>query len=204
MVLLVFRGILKKSNSEPDTSMDEFWEHEREAMFARSKDLSKLDLEYFEPDTASLPFHSDDFVLPDGSAPDSELFTIEQQVLERSKEPMIDLHEMSNTDLKIAYGPNNFPTLSKYDQNYLYFVRDLFKWGKYLYDNKLRDDAVIVLEYTLKMSDDVSGAYSMLGTIYRDKGEIGRITELLHIAEESDSISKDSICSNLKDLINSY
>jgi hypothetical protein len=238
MIILAMRYVLAKSKQTPKISNDDFWAREREARFARNKDISGLEL--YTPDISSLPFHAaadeqssvtastaytDN---PDNNMPDIsevtainsnnnqpvisniditaylELAGLETKVIEAAKEPMLDLHEMSNTDIKITYGPANFPTVSKYDQNYMYFVRDVFKWGKYLYDNGLMDDARTVLEYTLSLSDDISGAYTMLANIYRDSGEIGLITDLIHTAEESGSMTSANICNNLRDMINSY
>lgn len=197
IIIIVLRAIIVIGNRESDNNTDEFWAREREALFARNKDISGIEL--FSPDISMLPFHSETDM-----ASDSELINIEKKVIAASKEPMLDLHEMTNTDIKIEYGPANFPTISKYDQNYMYFVRDIHRWGKYLYDNKLYDDARIVLEYNLTLSKDMSGVYTMLGLIYRESGEIKSITNLIHIAEESDALTSNSICAKLKDIINSY
>lgn len=198
IILIAARIVIIRGNHMTDTvSSDEFWAREREAKFARNKDISGLEL--YTPDISTLPFHSDDDIHSD-----PRLAELEAKVTASANEPMLDLHEMTNTDIKIEYGPANFPVLSGYDRNYMYFVRDIFQWGKYLYDNKMYDDARIVLEYNLSLSKDMSGVYTMLGMIYRNNGEIELISNLIHIAEENESISSKTICNNLKDIINSY
>lgn len=191
ITILILRLLIVRSNKEPDNGMSEYLERERQALFARNKDIS--DIKLFMPDLSGLP-------LSGSSDPDDA----ETRVIASAVEPMLDLHHMNNADIKIEYGPANFPKLSKYDQNYMYFTRDLFMWGKTLYDKGQFDDARLVLEYTLSLTDDISGAYIMLGSIYKDKGEIELISNLLKKAEASASITSKSTCKALKDMINSY
>ena len=66
------------------------------------------------------------------------------------------------------------------------------------------DKARIVLEYTLKLSKDISGVYTMLGKIYLSDGDVELITGLIHLAGQSDMISKNSVCNRLRELIGSY
>lgn len=191
MLILLLRFLIVRSNRQPDDGMNEFWAHERQALYARNKDISNIEL--FVPDMSGLPFSGD-------SNPESH----EARVIASGAEPMLDLHHMTNTDIKIEYGPANFPVISKYDQNYMYFTRDVFNWGKFLYDNKQYDKARIVLEYSLTLSKELSGAYTMLGMIYKDNDEIELISGLIHQAEESDTITSKSTCNTLKNIINSY
>lgn len=186
----------KRSNN----NMDDYLAREHDALFARNKDISGLQL--FTPDISSLPFSGEDS--SDDTLSDPKLTTLEEKVIASSKEPMLDLHHMSNTDIKIAYGPANFPTLSGYDQNYMYYTRDVFQWGRYLFEKNMYDKARIVLEYTLKLSKDISGVYTMLGKIYLSDGEVELITGLIHLAGQSDMISKNSVCNSLRELIDSY
>lgn len=194
LLLVILRIIIVRSNKkENKTSMENYWARERESKFARNKDISTLEL--FIPDISVLPF---------SSTPSDELKKLEDKLRKSACEPMLDLHELSNTDIRFTYGAGNFPVISKYDQNFMYFTRDLFQLGKYLYNNDQHDKSRTVLEYLLQLSQDISGAYTMLGNIYKEKDEPDKITELIQIAEKSDSFTKQSVCNSLRDIINSY
>lgn len=197
ILLCILRLVITGSGNSgnQNSSMDDYLANERKALYARNKDISGLEL--FTPCISSLPFS-------DQSASDSTLSALEQKVLSSSKEPMLDLHHMSNADIKIAYGPANFPLVSKYDQNYMYFTRDVFQWGRYLFDNNMHDKARIVLEYALELSKDMAGVYTMLAKIYIANDEIELISGLIRLAGQSDMISRQSVCNSLRELINSY
>lgn len=187
--------ITRRGNSKDNNSMDDYWIRERKALYARNKDISGLEL--FTPCISTLPFSDD-------TSSDASLTALEEKVRVSAKEPMLDLHHMSNADIKIAYGPANFPVVAKYDQNYMYYTRDVFRWGRYLFENDVYDKARIVLEYTLELSKDMSGVYTMLGKIYLANDEIELITGLIRMAENSGMMNRQSVCNALRELINTY
>lgn len=193
IIILVLRLVISGSNKQDKkSSNNDYWTHEREAKFARNKDISNIEL--LRPDITGLPFTSSN----------DQLIRLENKVRESAVKPMLDLHELSNTDIRINYGPANFPIISKYDQNFMYFTRDLYQLGKYLYNTNQHDDSRIVLEYLITISIDIGGAYTMLGNIYKENDEPDKITELIQIVEKSESFTKQSICNSLRDIINSY
>lgn len=196
MAILIIRLIINsKPNEDKSQNNNDFYSREREAMFARNKDISNLEM--FIPDIKALPFHD--------TTNDSDLRSIEDKVKESAAEPMIDFHEYTNTDLKIMYGKGNFPTISKYDQNFMYFTRDLFVWGKYLYENNYTDDACIILEYLISVASDNSSAFTILAKIYCSRNTPEKITELINIVEQAeDSLSKRTTINSLRNIINSY
>ncbi|MCI8307435.1 MAG: hypothetical protein HFH14_05230 [Lachnospiraceae bacterium] len=196
IVLLILRIRLNMSSKDKnDEIMEEFWAREREARFARNVDISNLPL--FIPDMECLPF------LP--SSDDKRRSELEAKVISSGREPMLDLHEFTNTDLKIKYGNGNFTTISSYDQNFMYFTRDLFQWGKYLYENNYTDDALTVLEYLISITQNIVSAFTILAKIYRDNKEPDKISNLINIVESTkDSITKQTTLRSLRDIINSY
>ena len=204
IIILTLRLLINNNNDKKnEEAMKSYHAREQEARFARNKDISNIEL--FVPDLTGLPLH-----IQEGNksafSTDTDIVEahLEELVISSSKEPMLNLQSMSNTDIKLEYGVGNFQTVSKYDQNYLYFTSNVFQWGKYLYDNKLFDDARVVLEYVLTLSDNMSLAYTMLGSIYLSQGEIQLITELIHKVETSDSLTGKSTCNKLRNLINNY
>lgn len=196
IILLILRLCLNMSSKDKnDEIMAEFWAREREARFARNIDISGLEL--FTPDIENLPFAQ--------SSDDKKRTNLEAKVISSGKEPMLDLHEFTNTDLKIKYGNGNFNTISEYDRNFMYFIRDLFQWGKYLYDNNYTDDARTVLEYLVSTSQDIASAFTILAEIYCADDEPQKISQLISMVESSkDSISKQAALKSLRNIINSY
>ena len=199
IIILLLRLYMNSHNDDAnEAAMAEFWEKERQARFARNADISNLQL--YKPELDKLPFLSES-----AASSDTERAELEAKVIASAKEPMLDLHEYSNTDLKIKYGNGNFPALSKYDQNFMYFTRDVYQLAKYLYDNNYTDDARITLEYLTSVSAEPGGAFTMLAKIYINSGEPERINKLIQIIEASkDSIQKDATLRSLRQIINSY
>ena len=191
--LRLYANLSSKDNH--DEIMKEFWAREQEARFARNADISGLSL--YTPDIEGLPFAQ--------SSNDKTRTQLEAKVLSSSKEPMLDLHEFTNTDLKIKYGNGNFPTISSYDQNFMYFTRDVFRWGKYLYENNYTDDARCVLEYLISISQNNVSAFTILAKIYCADDEPDKVANLIKIVESTeDSIIKQTTLRSLRDIINSY
>lgn len=192
--MLVLRMKLSGAKrQEQHSSSEEFWAREHDARYARNKDISNIEL--FKPDLSAIPF---------SSSANDELHKLEEKLRKSAEEPMLDLHKLSNTDIKLTYGPANFPIISKYDQNYMYFTRDLFQLGKYLYNNNQHDASRKVLEHLLSLTQDIGNSYTMLGNIYKENDEPDKINELIQIVEKSDSFSKQSIRNSLRNIINSY
>lgn len=196
IILLILRLWLNMSSKDKnDEIMEEFWAREREARFARNVDISDLPL--FTPNLEELPFQK--------SSDDKRRNELESKVISSAGEPMLDLHEFTNTDLKIKYGNGNFATISSYDQNFMYFTRDLFQWGKYLYENDCTDDARTVLEYLISITQDIVSAFTILAKIYCSDNEPDKISDLINIVESTkDSITRQTTLRSLRDIINSY
>ena len=176
IIILILRLFMMKNNKKPDKQMEDFWEKEHAARFARNIDISNLDL--YSPDLSCLPFNDD---------AERDLLTLQEKVKQSANEPMHDFHEFSNTDLKLKYGQGNFALISKYDQNFMYFTRDIFQWGKYLYNNNQADNARIVLEYLISLTSEIGGAYVMLGNIYKERGELDNILSLVSFVDSMNS-----------------
>ena len=106
---------MKKSSREAKKKEDEFWARELEANHAPKRDISDIPLLHFEE--SIIP------VAPEGTFTDEDDVTgYIKELKGLLREPMIDLSEYTNTDLKLKYGIGNFKTLSNYDSNYSSFL----------------------------------------------------------------------------------
>lgn len=182
----------KKDERERKNARKRFWEKEAEANSVRKKDITFLN--YIDIPLESLPFiHTDD----------DELNEYQNIVKDLAGKRILNLGGISNTDLKLEYGPANLPELMQYDDNYNTLTATLAKWGSRLASIGMSDRAIMVLEYSIDIGSDVNLAYYTLADEYRKKGRTSDIDELIKKAEKLDSIMKKAILEKLN-TIRSY
>lgn len=168
-----------------------FWEREAIANSTRKKSLD--DLHYITIPENSLPFFYNF---------DKKLDEIQEHVKELAKKPIVNLTGISNTDLKLAYGAANLETLSEYDENFTDLARTLYAWAERFYELGLMDDAIAVLEFGVNScKTDIYNHYVLLGRLYVDTGHQEKITDLINIAKELNSLNRDKIMEALEDFI---
>ncbi len=164
-----------------------FWEREAIANSTRKKSLD--DLHYITIPENSLPFFYNF---------DKKLDEIQEHVKELAKKPIVNLTGISNTDLKLAYGAANLETLSEYDENFTDLARTLYAWAERFYELGLMDDAIAVLEFGVNScKTDIYNHYVLLGRLYVDTDHQEKITDLINIAKELNSLNRDKIVEEL-------
>lgn len=170
-------------------SMDAFWEKEYAANRTRRKSLDGLNYITIPLDTFPMTLFKDDEVISE----------CQETLIELSKEPIVNLTGISNTDLKLQYGAPNINLLTAYDQRYTTLVRTLQTFGKALYDKGYTSQAKTVLEFAVSTHTDVSSTYKLLAAIYKESGQPDKIRELIPIAESLNSGLKNSIVKMLEE-----
>lgn len=160
-----------------------FWEREAEANRTRKKPLD--DLSYIQIPFSLLP---KDILLENPEAEDC------LRILKSlSDQKIVNLTGLTNTDLKLRYGAPNISLLIEYDQNYTLLARTLQKWAVLLYENGYMAEAKTVLEFAVSTHTDVSGSYRLLASIYKEEGHPEKLSGLLHVAEQLNSVMKNPI-----------
>ena len=101
----------RKSSRMQKKASEDFWAREELANSTRKKDISGLPLVQIEE--GEIPFLE---------TPDESITNYIGQIQKIIKEPMLDLSDYSNTDLKLAYGVGNFKTLSEYDEKHNHYI----------------------------------------------------------------------------------
>lgn len=182
-----FRVKMKKAGKEANIQNTQYWEREEQANFARKKDISNL--EYLTVDDSELMLKTPE---------NDEEANLMQQLTDCAHRRMLNLSAYSNTDLKEQYGVVNLEELSNCDQNYLYFIRALSNWGRYLYDHDDYERAQSVMELSLRIGSDISHVYTVLAQIYLKQGNEEKVDELIRQAASSDMALKDSLIRKLK------
>ncbi len=165
---------------------DAFLEKERLANMTRKKDISNLD--YIVVPIDQLPFP----ILED-----EEIKEVQQRLQKLSSEKIVNFTGITNTELKLQYGAPNIELLMAFDKNYLELVRTLYRYGKLLYEQGLKDEAISILEYGISIKTDVSANYTLLVSIYKEKNDRKQIDFIISQAETLNSLTKKSLLANL-------
>lgn len=193
IVFIIWLRVKTKQGDKVSTWNEDFWRKEYQANFARKKDLD--DLNYITVDLDKLPMETD------CSEEEQDIHDQLQKVLEQ---PILNLSNMSNADIKLAYGIANFEKISIYDQNYTRLIRTLNRWGNYCYDNGNISHAKQILEYAIELGSDISSTYTTLANIYLQADSIEKIQALIDQIDQTDSFMKESIKTKLMKMIQTY
>lgn len=193
IVFIIWLRVKTKQGEKISTWNEEYWQKEKDANFARKKDLS--DLAYITVDQSRLPFRDD--------CPEEEqdICADLRQIL---AQPILNLSGMSNADIKLTYGIANFETLSVYDQNYTRLIRTLNRWGTYCFEQENTAFAKQILEYAIELGSDISTTYTTLAKIYLQEDAIEKLQSLADQIEQTDSFMKESIKNKLLEIIRTY
>lgn len=181
---------IKISDRKNRITKQEFLDLESQANLTRKQPLD--DLDYITIPLNKLPFYENE---------NEDIISYQNEIKALADKTIVNLTGMSNTDLKLTYGAANLDILSEYDRNFTELVRLLYMWGQNLYDNGKVNDAKTVLEFAIDCRTDVSKNYILLANIYKDKGELSKINNLINSANELNSLMKNSIINNLKSML---
>ncbi len=190
-VLIQYSGA--RANRKIRKEKDAFWQKEYQANSTRKVDLSGLD--YIAIPMDSLPF---------AETAEEPLLSIQNNIRNLYRKPILNLTGISNTDLKLKYGVANITFLVQCDNNYTLLVKNLYNWGSCLYEQNKWKEAVTVLEYGIKCRTDIRKNYTLLAELYKDLNVPEKINDLLLAAESLNSLSKDTIIAALKEIKMSY
>lgn len=192
IILLVIQLYLKKNTNSVKEKLGKFMEKERESNSVRKKDISSL--EYINiPDT--LPYLDTPCESLNDSNPEIAKYINKINSLKDSK--ILNLTGISNTDLKMQYGPANLATLSEYDDNYTELVRTIAELTHKLIEINEPDNARPWLEYSISINTDIKSCYTDLADIYILAGRPEKVRDLISKARHLNSINKSVIIDNL-------
>ncbi len=171
IVLAVLRARATRSEKE---RTDAFWEKENAANSARKADLSTLSYYEFHPE--SLP-----------AAPDQhpELKEAYNAIVSASRKQMLNLNGISNTDLKLTYGPQNLDALTTYGDHFSELEETLLSYGTLLHEEGYLKEAIAVLEKGILLPTDLTQNYIRLADYYEEAGTVTKKADLLTLAEKN-------------------
>lgn len=185
ILFLVLRHNVNKDRSAPNTSREAILERESRANNTRKQDISNLD--YIRIPIEQLPFDI-------CKSPDA--MSAEKNIRDLCSRDILNLTGISNTELKLEYGPANLDKLTQCDDNFTRLVRALQQWGQCLYNENMMPEATIVLQYSVDIGSDIRNTYHLLATIYANDQQL--LMKLREQANNLRSLSKDSILANIE------
>jgi len=176
----------KRHDRFQEETDERFWEREAEANLVRRKDISGLSY-------INIPL--EDFSI--GVFSDEKLTEAEQNLKAFADKKILNLTGMTNTDLKMQYGPANLPALMEYDQNFTDMLLALSDYSNRLIELGHMDAAIPVLEFCISVNSDVSSHYTILGNYYKTGGQTAKLEELREKASALNSLTKTSLLQKL-------
>lgn len=139
---------------------------------------------------------------PEHMAPLSEeLADAEHTICTLSGSKILNLSGISNTELRLTYGTANLEPLTACDQNFTMLICTLQKWGVLLVSAGAPADAATVLSYAVSIGSDIAGTYTLLASLYKERGELQKIADLRASAEQLATLMKPSILKDLDRLL---
>ena len=192
IILIVIQLYLKKSTRSGSERSKKYWEREQKANSTRKQDISTLN--YIKWDD-SLPAIDNSLTLADILNNSPEALKAYNNIQTLKTQPMLNLSEYSNTDLKLKYGVANLDTLTQYEDNYTSFIKSLSELGHILIEHKDISDATAFLEYAVRIGSDIRLTYTALYSLYSEAENASKIRQLRQYASIIKSVNKDLIVS---------
>lgn len=185
ILIVIFQFILRKNSKKDEQRTQEFWKRESESNAVRKKDISNLD--YIRLPEPLLSITSN---IPEVNDAITKFSSFKDMT-------MLNLTGLSNTDLKLQYGPANLDALSEYDENCTRMLRSIVSAAETLKSNNMDKEAVMFLEFGIQCHTDITSNYTMLAEYYSAANNKEGIDRLIQTANSLNSMTKDSIVKKL-------
>lgn len=187
--LVILTYYLRKNTQAEKDIQSQFWQKENQANATRKKDISTLD--YIE-----IPAE----LLTPPATDNSEILACYDTLSTLSKQKILNLNHLTNTELKLTYGAANLSLLISYDENYTTLICTLVTLGKKLIEFSFTDEAIAVLHFGITCKSDITENYTLLASLYKESGQNGELTSLYTYAQLLPSDKKDIILKKLNAL----
>lgn len=190
-IFLILGSLVAHSRYKQKTShtktVEDFFERERLANATRKQDISNLD--YLILDLSALPI---------GKVTDPALKKLEDTLTELSQKKILNLTGISNTDLKMMYGPANLDTLWECDDNYHTLSQTLLSYAKREQELGNVKEAIAVLEYASSLKIDLSQIYLLLNELYQQTGTPERVSDIYAALDTMDEKFRSYVLNHLE------
>lgn len=178
---------MKRADKIRKKSYNDFLDKEALANSTRRKALDSVD--YIVIPYNELPM--------DVESEDESVADCIKRIEEFRNEPTANFTGISNTDLKLEYGAPNISHLTRCDNNFTILVRTLQDWAARLYELGHADEALSILEFSIKIHSDISASFYLAARIYAEKEDFKKIAWLKRQAEALNSLMSSPIIKTL-------
>lgn len=171
-----------------------FWNKEQEALNTRKKEIP--DELIYRPDISTLSFPALDL---------SEALLVKyqkliKQITASAELPMMNLRNMSNTDIRLQFGVANQAFITQAEENYDAFLNFLFDYALLMKDNHCIQEAIFALEEIIRLDSDTSKYYILLADLYAETSNQTGLQRLRHAAEKCNPIGQSKVLQHLDKL----
>lgn len=196
--ILVFRIFMKNSSNGFDEAVGEFEEKEKEANYT-IKNIKDLEIRHIYPNKEILPFKEYDEENKELKGLIKKQAQVKRKFdLEMAKLPL----GLTNTELKIEYGINNFEKITIMEDHYNGYIRALFEWAMELKNFGNNEDCKIILEECARLEGDISQIYTNISDIYFEEKNKHKLIELKENIYKFELSFKDKILEYIEEKIN--
>lgn len=165
-ILVLAYKLRRNARTEQDKA-EAFWTREREANDVRRKDLSGLDYITIPSELLEAP-----------AGVDPETLSCYETLRSLSGQDIVNLSDMTNTELKLSYGVANFAVLSEMGERCDTMLITMTALGRKLAEQSHDHEAMHVLAFAIRCRSDISEQYLMLAKLYRKHGLDKELSQL--------------------------
>lgn len=179
-----YRAYREKKRQERDAA---FWKREEDANHVPAVDLSTL--EYIHIPLSDFPIAKLD---------SDEAGVIEDELCALANTRILNLTGMTNTDLRMTYGTDNFDKMQVIGENFDRMETLLCDYSKLLMENGLVAEAIPVLEFAVSTGTTISSNYELLAECYSITGDNKKLTALIDTIKNSELMMKDVLLGTIR------
>lgn len=193
--IFVFQHNLRKSDRMISHNRRSFWDKEEKSLFVRKTDLDPND--FVHANAEALPHYSLEYFKELG---DEHLYKLQERCFKLASEPMMNLSELMNSDIRLKYGAANLGLVENYEDNYNQYLRALYKLAKGYYELDKKTEALQVLEEGINMKTDISDHIILLGKLYLETHRNDRFETLYNSTLQLKTLTKSKSIQGLEQL----
>lgn len=197
-IVLLIKIFIKNNTTGYDEIVSQFLEQEKKAN-SSFKNFEQLNLEYISANKDILPFKQYNLI------DDKHIKLVakkQQQVEKKISLDMVRLPiNMSNNELKIKYGANNFEKITILETRFNNYTRALFEWAQALYNIGQVDDCIKILQECINIKSDITGVYLLMSEIFFQNKNLEGLENLINKIECYNLTLKEKILEDLKEKI---
>ena len=132
---------------------------------------------------------------------DPSMLEMENEIQALSKEKLLDLTGISNTDVKLKYGVNHFDEAVAAGEKYDELLGLLVKYAIGLDDHGFSSESSVMLEYLIDQDCDIKAAWIALGKFYATNSSFDKLTDLYNKVDSSKLTIKNATKEQLAAMI---